>query len=45
MTCMKTGSAELLFQKFVDFMLLLLKIRSNLNTSDNIHEGVRVTLM
>lgn len=45
MTCMKTGSAELLFKKFVGFMLLLLKVGSNLTTSGNITESVRVTLM
>lgn len=44
MTCMKTGSADL-FQKFVGCMLLLLKVRSKLNTSDKINEGAKVTLM
>lgn len=45
MTCVKTGSADLLFQNFVGCMLLLLKVRSKLNTSDNIDDGVEVTLM
>lgn len=45
MTCTKTFSAELLFQKFVGCMLLLLEVRRTLNTLDNIDEGVKVTVM